>query len=372
MVVDASQARARVAVEATPLVDPVPGRPGRAIATFVWIGDAHTTGVRLIANKLVDLTVPEEGQLHRLDATTWAASYDVPSDWRCSYVLTPTPGGATADPLNPRRIASKFDVGDMSLAEMPGAAAIEGWVRHGDVPAGNLAQIRCASSQLGNERDVWIGTTGGAAPEQLLILLDGEVWATLLPVLPLLDNLVAAGAIHPTAVVMPESLGPAQREIEMAGNLGFVDFLFDLTGVAADRTGVARDPRSTIVAGQSLGGLTAAFATLVRPDVFGAAICQSPSLWWPSRPGHERWLNRAFNELPIADATAPRRIVLHIGTDEWVMLDDARTLRSTITAREATHGDVVLADYLEFSGGHDHACWHAHLARALTAIATTV
>lgn len=43
--------------------------------------------------------------------------------------------------------------------------------------------------------------------------------------------------------------------------------------------GVRRDQAGTAIGGSSMGGLAALYAHFHRPDVFGAALCMSPSLW---------------------------------------------------------------------------------------------
>jgi predicted alpha/beta superfamily hydrolase len=43
------------------------------------------------------------------------------------------------------------------------------------------------------------------------------------------------------------------------------------------------DPASTVLLGSSLGGLFSFWAAWTHPNVFGAAICMSPSFWWGER-----------------------------------------------------------------------------------------
>lgn len=48
---------------------------------------------------------------------------------------------------------------------------------------------------------------------------------------------------------------------------------------AVARFGLAPAPGGVVVGGSSMGGLAALYALVARPDVFGGAICMSPSLW---------------------------------------------------------------------------------------------
>ena len=43
------------------------------------------------------------------------------------------------------------------------------------------------------------------------------------------------------------------------------------------------DRASTVLLGASMGGLFSLWAALTRPEIFGGAICLSPSLWWADR-----------------------------------------------------------------------------------------
>jgi len=355
---------ARVEAEGTPLVDPVPGRPGRRIVTFAWLADEPCTSVTLVANKLTDLSDPADTDLVPVPGIdgAWSASYEVAADWRASYLFVPNPGEACRDPRNPRTIASKFDIGDLSIAAMPEAPAVGPWARRPGVAAGNVEVHRARSNALDGERDVWIARAGASLDqpaERVLVLFDGEVWARVLPILPLLDNLVADGTIPPTLVVMIDSLGPQRREAELTCRDAMIDLAVEWTARAAERSGTPLHPSTTVIAGQSLGGLAAAYAVLTRPEVFGRALCQSPSLWWPSRPGEEEWLTRAYATAP----PAPRRLSLQVGTDEWVLIEPVHRLAATL--REHGEAGCELVDLHTFAGGHDHACWQAALAPGL-------
>lgn len=53
----------------------------------------------------------------------------------------------------------------------------------------------------------------------------------------------------------------------------------DLAPKIHRRFGTRTDVAGTAVGGSSMGGLAALYAHFYRPDVFGAALCMSPSLW---------------------------------------------------------------------------------------------
>jgi predicted alpha/beta superfamily hydrolase len=50
---------------------------------------------------------------------------------------------------------------------------------------------------------------------------------------------------------------------------------------------VSQDVGSTAIGGSSMGGLAALYGHFRRPDVFGAALCMSPSLWFAQHKIYE-------------------------------------------------------------------------------------
>ncbi|CAM5269350.1 Enterochelin esterase OS=Streptomyces microflavus OX=1919 GN=fes PE=3 SV=1 [Streptomyces microflavus] len=112
------------------------------------------------------------------------------------------------------------------------------------------------------------------------MLLDGEMWGPVLGVGDIFDNLHADGDLPPTVAVLVDTMG--RRMEDLACSAPFVDWLADtLLPWTEQEYGAGADAARTVVAGQSAGGLTAAFAAFQRPDRFGLALSQSGSFWWP-------------------------------------------------------------------------------------------
>ena len=224
-----------------------------------------------------------------------------------------------------------------------------------------------ASAHLGAQRRVWLyepaptATATARNPGKLpvLVLLDGEHWQPQLGIAHLLDNLIADGRIPPLAVVLPDSVDAGTRWSELACRPEFVSFLAEeLLPWTAERLPITDDPACTVVAGQSLGGLTAAYAAFSAPHRFGNVLAQSGSFWWPEGPDAE-WLTGRLAEAP----RLPVRFWLSFGEQEWVALPAARRLRETLAA--AGYDDAV---YREFNGGHDYLCWRTELADGLVGL----
>lgn len=383
---------AEVAHRGTPLVEALGG--GRCVVTFLW-RDRHgiapgTSRVLLIANKLTDPSVWDASTLRRIPGSDiWHRSYILTSDWRATYQLAPVDGvgpgeapppaagpatrwgpvahRAAPDPLNPRRFATKRGGPETSIVELPDAPP-QPWLN--PTPGGpppTLSRHLLQSTRLGNSRTVWLqtptSTPDRGVPASLVILLDGEDWVGRLAGPITITNLVAAGLMGPTVVVMPDALDVPTRWREMTCRDIFIDFLLEeLIPWVAERHPISADPAHTTVVGQSIGGLTAAYAALRAPDRIGAALVQSASLWW-SPPGHHAqgaaiWLGERFVERQPQGT----RIYLEVGTEEWTLLDDHRHLADTLRR----HGYPM--EYHEFNGGHDALCWRGGLATGLIAL----
>ncbi|MGG7570077.1 enterochelin esterase [Streptomyces sirii] len=365
----------------TPLVSPDPeGSEEHAAVTYLWRGTPATRRVQVMPNKLADPRAPEGNLMERLPGTdVWHWTVRLRRDWRGTYDIHVDEGGGPgpddpaywpwlraqrrADPYNSRTLPRRWSGDPVAYAELPGAPDAVDWEPREGVARGTVRDFQVPSRQLGGQRRVWLYRPALAArqPQELpvLVLLDGEHWQPRLGVAHLLDNLIADGRIPPLAAVLPESVDAGTRWAELTCRPEFVAFLADeLLLWVAGRLPITQDPARTVVAGQSLGGLTAAYAAFTAPHRFGNALAQSGSFWWPDGPDAE-WLTGRL----AASPRLPVRFWLSFGEQEWVALPAARRLRDTLVA--AGYQDAV---YREFNGGHDYLCWRTELADGLVGL----
>ncbi|WP_234362934.1 enterochelin esterase [Streptomyces formicae] len=398
---------AEVALRGTPLVEYVDGGAGvdeasgagagaeggthRAV-TFLWRGHRATRQVLLLVNRAVDRDHLADALLDRVPGTdVWHLTYRLRADHRAAYRMAAdiSPGELPADPallqsrlrslssyaahdpLNKERLPSRWGQTDSSVFALPEAPAQPWAERRATVARGRVERHRLPAGALGAERDVWAYLPpGGPRPgTPTVVLCDGDVWFGQLAFQDTLDALIADGAVPPLAVLAPDAVDLPTRWRDLTACDTYVHFLADeLLPWAAGRWPLTTDPARTVVAGQSLGGLTALYAGLLRPDRFGTVLAQSASLWW--RPGlpygvpdlepsdELPWLVSRFVELP-----RPRlRIHLDAGLHEGAMVDYSRALYEQLAAR----GDPVT--FGTYNGGHDYACWRGCLADGLTAV----
>ena len=413
-----AEARLRQELQAAggPLVEPVDGDPLHMWVTFVYFGPAAR--VSLHSSLAMAAGVPTL-PLVRLAGDVWAVALKVRHDVATTYqfvVDDPLAGlslddlfrltvrdparaaalmaqlnaSAVADPCNPHRMPPQnaWSAGRDPAAEpeerwdsvltMPAAQPLD-WPGPPAAERGRLEQHTFTSTRLGNQRVAAVYTPPGyrpdAGPYPLLVCLDAELMVTWDFAEPM-DRLIAAGRIPPLVAVYVGNIDPGMRMVELAANAGFVAMLADeLLPWIRQRLAVTTDPSQTLIAGASLGGLTAVYAALERPDIFGGALSMSGSFWigdpagpsGPLVPGpydEPEWPVRWAAQLP----RRPVRIWLDAGILEntpvgpiqgTTLLASNRHLRNVLQARGYEVG------YYEAPGGHDPASWIRTFPRGL-------
>lgn len=126
------------------------------------------------------------------------------------------------------------------------------------------------------------------------------------------------------------------------------------------------DRTNTVMLGSSMGGLFSLWSAWTRPDVFGGAICLSPSLWWG-----DRFMLRLVSS---GHCPAPRpNLYLDSGAAESGMEEDASTRDGVHNARaiyralrEHCYGlsnDLFLLSWTGHQ--HDSRSWAARVSTPL-------
>lgn len=348
---------ARLRAAGGPIVDV---EEDSCVVTFVH--DApRASAVLLFANRLTDESDLGATELERVGRDgPWALSVRMAPTWRASYafVVHEGPGapdwhradghvslralldrgvpdpGATDQVLNRAGTA-------MSVLSLPHAPA-QPW-------RGDPFTERPPVHRLG-DRDVWVHHVGSGSELPVVVVLDGEVWLDHHGLHGALDRAHEAGAVPAHVAVFVASGSVADRWADVGTPEGVTAFVARrLLPWLHARDDVSRAPDRTVVAGQSLGGLSALWAAALHPDRVGVAVAQSASLW-KDDPGPA-----------LADAGS--RVLLEVGLQEWTLLPLHRRLARDLASTRAR------VDLTEFDGGHDYACWRGGLidliARAL-------
>ncbi|MFI9306514.1 enterochelin esterase [Streptomyces triculaminicus] len=371
----------------TPLVEPDPeGDDAWRLVTFLWRDDVDAPATDVLA--LLHTVTDKDRHAHDLaphlmsrvpGTDVWAISHRLRADHRASYQFSVHRGsredalrtdrrswlrvldGALPDPLAAGpSLAARDGRNASSVLELPDAPAQEWAIARAAVPRGERIDAEVDGRRVGVHLPA--GHTEDHGPYAVAVLLDGEMWGPVLDFASTLDNLRADGRIPPTVTLFVETMGRDRRMADLSCSEEFVDWLADvLLPWAAREYGATDDPARTVVAGQSAGGLTAAFAAFRRPERFGNALSQSGSFWWPDGTefdGGSEWLTRQY----ATHGKLPVRFHLEVGLQEWMLLPQNRHLRNVLEAR----GYEVT--YTEFNGGHDYACWRGGLADGLAGL----
>ena len=394
----ASQLQAQLwqQVTSTPLLEADPTQEDKYLVTFLWRGAAHS--VLLFVNRLTDEKNLADSYMRRLPGTdTWYLTYRMDADWRASYCFLPAPAAAQApwlqgsqvrlrqaldgglpDPHNPvtctnRRgfvqsvvslpLAPAWPLGEWPVFsdDAAGAGRFDGGglgAGRGDADAGSLdagrLDVVADLDTLG--RQIWVYTPAlidRAQSWPVLLVLDGEVWLKRHHLHLALTQLMQAGLIAPAYIVFIDSGGTEQRWQE----LGDSDFGGYLSGQLLNwlkaHYAISPKPADRVVIGQSLGALTVLRTLVAYPQLIGAGISQSASLWQ----------DVLFNELNALDAMARplagSRAWIEVGSQEWILAP--LQPKAVCQLREA---GMQVKDMV-YNGGHDYACWRINLASAL-------
>ena len=393
----ASQLQAQLwqQVTSTPLLEADPTQEGKYLVTFLWRGAAHS--VLLFVNRLTDEKNLADSYMRRLPGTdTWYLTYRMDADWRASYCFLPALAAAQApwlqgsqvrlrqaldgglpDPHNPvtctnRRgfvqsvvslpLAPAWPLGQWPVfSDDAGAGRFDGGglgAGRGDADAGSLdagrLDVVADLDTLG--RQIWVYTPAPISRTQsypVLLVLDGEVWLKRHHLHLALEQLMDAGLIAPAYIVFIDSGGTEQRWQEL-GESNFGRYLSGpLLNWLKTHYAISPKPAERVVIGQSLGALTVLRTLVAYPQLIGAGISQSASLWQ----------DVLFNELNALDATqtplAGTRAWIEVGSQEWILAPLQPKAVHQLRKAGMQVKDMV------YNGGHDYACWRINLASAL-------
>jgi len=366
----------QVSDEGTPLVEDTRDPRGRLLVTFVYRARPDTRAVAIY-----DAPGGINGGYARLDrlAGTGVFAYSALVDpaARFTYFFAPgddfgPPGGLDdyrkrqllfrPDPLN------KHPYHMESVLELPKAPPQPLLVPRRETPTGELAELTVQSKVLGNERRVVVYTPPGwqakGATYPLVVMFDGPTAIVALALPIVLDELIAAKQIPPVVVLL---VGNADRNKELPGNPAFADFVaLDLVPWVRRAYHATDDPRLTVIAGISYGGIAAAFGAARHPAVYGNVLSQSGSYWWGPDDTDEGEAH------PHDYATRPKlplRFWMEAGTLEsgaqkrgYDQLVGNRHMRDVLVARGY---DVT---YREFAGAHDYVSWRGTIGDGLIAL----
>jgi amino acid adenylation domain-containing protein len=223
-----------------------------------------------------------------------------------------------------------------------------------------LARRTWHSRALGGDRrlDLFAATGPGRPAERALIVLDGSEFVDIMRLPVILDRLLAAGRIPPTAAAFLSPADWSARRAELLDD-SYTDVLADeLVPQLRDWLGDRWRADRVTALGASLGAVAAVRAALRRPECFDGAVALSGPL-----TGHHLCPCPAGGAPPRA-----ARLFLAAGAEEaGIELDDGLSLLEAAqkTAERLT-GQGHAVRFERGTGGHTYAAWEALLPGAVT------
>jgi enterochelin esterase-like enzyme len=234
------------------------------------------------------------------------------------------------------------------------------------------------SEIYGRVRPCWVYTppkysSDDTTTYDLLLAFDGSQSLEEIPFPAILDSLNAAGRIPPMVAVLIDNGSGVTRLGDLANQPRFVEFMGkELLPWVRSRWRVTHDPKHTLLAGSSAGGLAAAYLALERPDLFGNVLSQSGAFWRGSEGSNAapfEWLTEQYAKSPKKDI----HFVLDVGALETrgtlsgtapSILEANRRLNAVLEAKG------YLVTYTEVPGGvHSPESWRQRLPIDLVTLA---
>jgi enterochelin esterase family protein len=290
-------------------------------------------------------SVLEPVELQRRD-DVWVAEVEMPARLRVTYHFL-CDGEEFADPLNPSGAGP-----NRSIFSAPDLEPQPHWPVVGPDEVLDVPSSRIRWNGALGRKTVRVHQGG----EPVVLLLDGDDWMYAHPAVAAFES--AMNGRMPTLVFLPT---PRDREAEYSGPALWRAIQDELLPLLASH-GVTVDPARFVVAGQSLGGLSAVNAALDFPDLVSRVACQSGSFWWASDlPGHGISLDG-----PAGGDTAERlhgrdlsglRVAFDVGEHEPKMHRHCEAVEA-LTAQAGADVRVNRSP-----AGHDRVGWRHALVR---------
>ncbi|MEF3107864.1 alpha/beta hydrolase-fold protein [Raoultella sp. WB_B2P2-3] len=369
-----------------PMIVEKANNSGNREVTFLWRSKGILQGVYIRLNRVTDKKDVKKGLMTRIPSTDiWTLTLELPASYRGSYSFIEIPSGMTSqdisqlggrfsplpgrpDPFNKAPEINIRGFGE-SVLSLDLAPEQNDWGDHSRVCSGVLStSYRSLAGRIRRVR-FYLPEVPASTPLGLLVLPDAEIWFDRIDITKAIDIATNNARIAPMAVLGIDNISESDRLKILGGNK---ELILDVAGSLIpefyecypDIVWAGRS--NTILAGQSLGGVTALMAALYAPEIFGTVISQSPSMWWsPDRKtpvmftGDDiSWVSKLMLSRPPKDV----HIRLSVGSLEGTTVLHVCQLHQLLL----TSG--VKSELSVYMGGHDYAWWRGALIDALKGI----
>jgi len=308
--------------------------------TFVWRGGPATLRFESSLEP-VELRPRED---------FWFAEVEMPAGLRVTYHFFDGED-EHADPLNPAGAGP-----NRSIFATPDLEPQPHWPVVGPDEVLDVPRLRIRWTGALGRKTVRVHQGG----EPVVLLLDGDDWMYVHPAVTAFESAVKNGEMPAATLVFLPT--PRDRDAEYSSSALWQAIRDELLPLLASN-GVPVDLTRFVVAGQSLGGLSAFQAALDFPDLVTRVACQSGSFWWARElPEHGLSLDG-----PAGGDTAERlrarpdlsglRVAFDVGEHEPAMHRHC----ATVEELAAQTGATVRVN--RSPAGHDRVGWRHALVR---------
>ncbi|ENK9087073.1 esterase family protein [Salmonella enterica] len=369
---------------ALPLVTAINGADDEREVTFLWRAASPLRGVYVRLNRVTDKDNVAKGMMTQLPTTDiWHLTLRLPASYCGSYTMVEippeTPGETVlqlgsrfaslvgkADPLNSAPGINVRGNAQESVLALDHAPAQEEW----SGCRAYAGQLFTSEHRLAGQRRrvrLYLPDVPVVQPLGLLVLTDGEIWFDHLGVSAAIDAAIRSGRIAPVAVLGIDNINAREGIAILGGRRELVlDIAERLLPALRAKYPERRwaDRTQTVLAGQSLGGVTALMAARHAPESFGLVLSHSPSMWWTpdncNRPDHFSAEERSWVSEHVLSAPSPAvRMHLCVGSLEGSTVPQVKQLHEKLRAAG------VESHYSVYTGGHDYAWWRGALIDGL-------
>ena len=248
------------------------------LVTFLFRGEHEDVA---IAGSMIDGSRAE--RLQRIEGTDlWHRSYRIEPGARWEYRFQVDYGAWRTDPLNPRTSPAVW--GDLPVSEVL-ATGYEEAAHHAEPTGerrGRMESFELAGERPGDARTIQVylpaGYDEGRGTYPLLLVPQGPDWLERGLLAHSLDNLIGEEVCPLVAVF----LTPTSQWWHEAGGTGTEEYIgmlaTELVPHLESTYRLSPGPAQRALMGTGGFGLTAIYATVLHPDVFGRAAAQSPDL----------------------------------------------------------------------------------------------
>ena len=381
---------------------------------FLWQDPQGNESQSNIASVLLDVngvTDHHHWETHHLNRVTgtdvWFTELTINSHWRASYSFIPLQSHQLPKVVQQKVGSSKaaqrnwwLDIltsqcvdrfnqlpdvhsgwGNKSVLHLLDAEVEAGWglFEQGLLHTTSVLHsytIEWNSFALGNQRDCLLFSTGeGDLP--LVILLDGEKWGEESGSLSVFQYLTETKSIAPARYLLIPAINNQTRWKELSCNPNFWSAIENELLPMVDRklASLAAYTSSMLVAGQSLGGLSALYAGINYSHLFTKIISLSGSFWWPEiarmqepakfKEANPNWKSKAPKGSLAAQVFDGNIDLskLHVfqtvglGEEDMCLYNDM-----TYQAIQQYGGNI---HYEKVYGGHDWLSWRSCLVKGI-------